>query len=164
MDYREKENILNRLEEKAGDYQELYGNCAQGALLALQEQFNLGDRQTLKAATAMPGIALRGETCGAVIGAMMALGMALGREKPEDYEGFQKALSVSRKLCRRFEAELGSSLCREVQHKLFGRSFDLVNPEDLREFIATGASQKCRVPSGRAARIAGEIILDRGMS
>ncbi len=156
-----KEKLLNALEQKAGDYQELYASCAQGTLLALQEQFKLGDRQTLKAATAMPGIALRGETCGAVIGALMALGLAFGREEPGDYQALQKTLSASRKLCRLFEAEFGSCMCRDVQQRLFGRSFDLANPKEIEEFVGAGASKKCRVPSGKAARIAGEIIFDR---
>jgi len=57
-----RDEILKELEQKAGDYEERSGCCAQGCLLALQEQFNLGDVLTFKAATAMPGIALRGET------------------------------------------------------------------------------------------------------
>ena len=52
-----REDILNHLEQKAGDYEEMSRSCAQGTLLALQEQFHLGDESTLKAATVMPGIA-----------------------------------------------------------------------------------------------------------
>lgn len=154
-----REDRLNRLEQKAGDYEELFGSCAQGTLLALQEEFNLGNEETLKAATAMPGIALRGETCGAVIGAIMALGIALGRTKPEDFAAVQRATSASRKLCRLFEKEFGSCNCRDVQHHIFGRSFVLTDPKDQAEFVAADASKKCRGPAGKAARIAGELIL-----
>jgi len=155
-----REDRLNLLEQKAGDYEELFGSCAQGTLLALQEEFKLGNEQTLKAATAMPGIALRGETCGAVIGAIMALGIAFGRTKPEDFAAVQRTTSVSRKLCRRFEAEFGSCNCRDVQHHIFGRSFNLTDPKDQAEFVAANASKKCRGPAGKAARIAGDLILD----
>lgn len=156
----EQERFLDRLEQKAGDYQELYASCAQGALLALLEQFDLGERRLIKAATAMPGIALRGETCGAVIGALMALGLAFGREDPEDFGALQVTLRASRKLCRLFEAEFGGCMCRDVQERLFGRSFDLADPGAIKEFAAAGAAQKCRLPSGKAARIAGELIID----
>lgn len=103
MTGKSRDEILDRVGKKAGDYEELFASCAQGTLLALQEEFGFGDSQTLKAATAMPGIALRGETCGAVMGAIMALGIALGREKPDDFVALQKATGAARKLCSEFE-------------------------------------------------------------
>jgi len=155
-----REDILDRLMQKAGDYEELYGSCAQGTLLALQEEFHIGDAQTLKAATAMPGIALRGETCGAVIGAIMALGIAFGREKHDDFKAVQRTTKAARKLCKRFEEEFGSCNCRDVQHRIFGRSFNLTDSNDQKEFIEADAAKKCREPAGKAAHIAGELILD----
>lgn len=155
-----REEILSRLEQKAGDYEELFGSCAQGTLLALQEEFSLGNAQTLRAATAMPGIALRGETCGAVIGAIMALGIALGREKPDDFAAVQRTTKASRKLCRQFEEQFGSCNCRDVQHNIFGRSFNLTDASDQAEFVKADAIKKCRAPAAKAARIAGELILD----
>jgi len=157
---RSREEILNNLEQKAGDYEELFGSCAQGTLLALQEEFGLGNAQTLRAATAMPGIALRGETCGAVMGAIMALGIAMGREKPDDFSAVQRTTKAARKLCRRFEEQFGSCNCREVQHHIFGRSFNLADANDQVEFVKSDAAKQCRAPAGKAARIAGELILD----
>jgi C_GCAxxG_C_C family probable redox protein len=154
------QEMLEHVEQKAGDYEELYGSCAQGTLLALQEEFGLGDAQTLRAATAMPGIALRGEACGAVIAAIMALGMAFGREKHDDFKAVQRTTSAARKLCKRFEEEFGGCTCREVQHNIFGRSFNLVDPNDQAEFVKADAIRKCRAPAQKAARIAGELILE----
>jgi len=155
-----REARLDRLEQKAGDYEELFGSCAQGTLLALQEEFRMEDALTLKAATAMPGMALRGETCGAVIGAIMALGMAFGREKPDDFAAVQRTTRAARKLCRLFEQEFGGCNCRDVQHGIFGRSFNLADAADQAEFVKADAAKKCRAPAQRAARIAGELILD----
>jgi C_GCAxxG_C_C family probable redox protein len=154
------EDSLLALEKKAGDYEELFGSCAQGTLLALQEHFNLENAGALKAATAMPGIALRGDTCGAVIGAIMALGLAFGREKADDSAAVMRTTKAARKLCRRFEQEMGGCNCRDVQHHIFGRSFNLTDPKDGEEFVKADASKKCRLPAGRAARIAGELILE----
>lgn len=156
-----REDILNQLEQKAGDYEEMSGSCAQGSLLALQEQFHLGDVLTLKAATAMPGIALRGETCGAVIGGLMAIGLAYGRERLDDWDGYLRTLRPARRFCRRFENEFGSLMCRDIQKLLFGRSFDLADPAEAEEFQKADGLKKCRVPPGKAARIAGEIIMER---
>ncbi len=155
-----REDRLDRLERKAGDYEELYGSCAQGTLLALQEEFNLGNEQSLRAATAMPGIALRGETCGAVVGAIMALGMAMGRVQPDDFAAVQRTTKAARRLCRRFEQEFGGCNCREVQHRIFGRSYNVADPAESMEFIKADAAKKCRAPAEKAARIAGELILD----
>ncbi|MDD5666824.1 MAG: C-GCAxxG-C-C family protein [Actinomycetota bacterium] len=153
------EEILDRLERKAGDYLEAYGSCAQGTLRALQEEFGLGNAEVLKAATAMPGVALRGETCGAVIGPIMALGLAFGREKPEEHEAFLRTLQAAHRFCRRFEEEFGSCMCAGVQEHLFGRYFDLTDPAQMQEFAAAEASKKCRIPAGKAVRIAGRMIL-----
>ncbi|MCK4579808.1 MAG: C_GCAxxG_C_C family protein [Dehalococcoidia bacterium] len=156
-----REETLNQLEERAGDYEERSGCCAQGCLLALQEQFHLGDELTFKAATAMPGIALRGETCGAVIGGLMAIGLAYGRESLDDWEGFLRAIRPARRFCRRFEKEFGSMMCRDIVKLQCGRSFDLADPAESREFEESAGYQKCRVPPGKAARIAGEIIMEK---
>ena len=156
----EHNTILDNLEAKAGMYEEAFSSCAQGTLLALQEQFGLGDVHTLRAATAMPGIALRGETCGAVIGALMALGLAMGREKPgQDDEAFNTYVAADR-LCAEFRKEFGGCNCRDVQQHLFGRAYDLQNMEEVAEFSASGAGKKCAIPAGKAARIAGKLILE----
>lgn len=154
------EETLDELARKAGDYLESYGSCAQGTLLALQEQFGLGSNEVLKAATAMPGVALRGETCGAVIGPIMALGMAFGRDKPEDYEGFLRALQAAHRFCRQFEEEFGSCMCADVQEGIFGRSFDLTDPVEMEEFAEMEAARKCRIPAEKAVRIAGRMIIE----
>jgi len=163
MNDQDREALLDALEKKAGDYEELFASCSQGTLLALQEHFNLGNAEVLKAATAMPGIALRGDTCGAVVAGIMALGLALGREKPDDLAAVSRTTAAARKLCKRFEAELGSCNCRDVQHQIFGRSFNLTDPQEGREFVKANAIKKCRLPAERAARITGELILEGRM-
>jgi C_GCAxxG_C_C family probable redox protein len=154
-----REDLLNEIEEKAGDYEVLWESCAQGTLAALQEAFHLEDENALKAATAMPGIALRGETCGAVMGAIMVLGLAFGRREPADEKAVQVTMSVSRKLCRRFEEVYGSCNCRDIQQKIFGRTFDVMKQADLDAFNEADQGQKCRKVAGKAARIAAELIL-----
>ena len=157
------EASLDALEKKAGDYEELFASCSQGTLLALQEHFNLGNADVLKAATAMPGMALRGETCGAVVAGIMARGLAFGRESADDLAAVSRTTSAARKLCKRFEAELGSCNCRDVQHHIFGRSFNLTDPQEGKEFVKANAIKKCRLPAERAARITGELILEGKM-
>lgn len=75
-----KDEIFEKLDQKAVEYLGLCGNCAQTTFLTLGEAFDLEDSDAvLKALTPFPGIALRGETCGVVIGSLMALGLIYGR-------------------------------------------------------------------------------------
>jgi len=153
--------VLNGLDEKAAKYLALSMNCAQTSFIALKEQFNLDDGAILKALTPFPGIALRGETCGAVIGSMMALGLLYGRETLDDEQGFLASLSPARKFCYRFEKELGSTMCGNILKAKFGKRYDLADPAQVAEWQAAGALDKCTAVVRSAVRIAAQIILEK---
>ena len=125
-----KEEIFESLDQKVQEYLSLCGNCAQTSFLSLQEQFELEDNGAiLKALTPFPGIALRGETCGAVIGSLMALGLIYGRdrEKLGDFLSYQRSLPPARRFCRRFEEALGSTMCGDIVEAEFGKRYDLAD-------------------------------------
>jgi len=61
----------------------------------LQEDFDLDGDQILRALTTFPGIALRGETCGAGMGCPMALGLKFWAGRPQRLEGIYRVPSVS---------------------------------------------------------------------
>jgi hypothetical protein len=62
-----------------------YSGCSQAVLLALQEGLGVGDEKSFMTATALSGgVARRGETCGAFLGALMAVGLVEGRKKMRD--------------------------------------------------------------------------------
>jgi len=135
-------------------------NCAQTSFAVLQEQFGLDGDAVLKALTAFPGIALRCETCGAVTGGLMALGLVFGREELDDEKGFQRAVTIARTFCQRFEEELGSTMCGSIQESKFGRKFDLLDPKHLTAWEAANPIDKCSVVVGTGVRIAAEIITE----
>jgi len=98
------------------------GNCAQTSFVVLQEEFDLEGDQILRALTPFPGIALRGETCGAVIGCLMALGLEFGRDDLSDWRGYIGSLPSARRFCTRFEEENGSTnMPRQVDRRLVVR-------------------------------------------
>lgn len=164
-----KEEILARVARKAGDYEELSVNCAQGTLTALQEEFDLGGgKDVLKAATFMPGIMSRKETCGAVIGGLMALGLAYGRDRlydlewrtPEANEVMFRLRNKVWRFCEAFKQEFGSTMCGDIRPKIMGRDYDTMDSEERRQFLEDGGAKKCRVPPEKAAGIAAEILLE----
>jgi C_GCAxxG_C_C family probable redox protein len=157
-----RELVYKLLDQKVNNYMEISFNCAQSSYLALEEQFGLEGDEVLKALTPLAGIAERGETCGAVIGPLMIFGLIYGRGKNRlnDWDIYRASLVPSGVFCRLFEQEYGSTMCRDIQKKKFGKSFDLTNPADLREFQESDATNRCSSVVRKAVRIAADIILD----
>ncbi len=157
------QKIYNNLESKVKANLRLCGNCAQTTFLTLQEEFDLEGQAILKALTPFPGIALRGETCGAITGSLMALGLIYGRDKENlnNWQAYLDSLPPSRKFCHRFEDELGSTMCADIVKSQFGRRFDLADPVEAMQWMNCGALEKCGEVIEIGVRIAAEIILEK---
>ncbi|MFC2141237.1 C-GCAxxG-C-C family protein, partial [Acidobacteriota bacterium] len=157
-----KEEIFKELDEKVVEYMPKYRSCALTSFAALNDQFNLkADPATLRAL--MPftgGIAGKGETCGAVSGAILALGFFFG---PNDQKGktmFPPSWINGGVFMDKFKKEFSSTRCWEVQKHLYGRYFDSSKPEDLKLFMeASQKSPNCLDVAKKAVLIAAEIIL-----
>jgi hypothetical protein len=109
------------------------------------------------------GGAITGQgTCGALAGGMMAISIRYGRSRA----GFEmtpdrKPMQIARQLCDRFLSEFGSPICANVQQCIFGRSFDLWDPDEYRAFEAAGGHvDKCPHVVGQVARWTVEILLE----
>jgi len=166
----ETEKILDRITKKAGDYEEIAVSCSQGTFAALQEEFNLGGgTEMIKAATFMPGIASRKETCGAVVGGLMALGLKFGKDKihdtepvtPEGKEDILKSRQKAWRFCEVFKEEFGSTMCGDIRPKIMGRDYNSMDPIERQRFLDDDGPKKCRVVAEKAARIAASIILEK---
>lgn len=87
-------------------------NCAQSVLVAFAPQLGIHESQALKLASPFGGgVARRGQTCGAVTGALMAIGLAQGADTPA---GKEDAYRLGQEFLQRFESRHGSILCREL--------------------------------------------------
>ena len=152
--------FFNRIENKAKDNLTMCGNCAQTTFLTLTDEFRLGADNILKALTPFPGIALRGETCGAVTGSLMVIGLEFGRDRENlnNWQAYLDSLRPSRKFCRLFELEMGSTMCEEIVADKFGRRFDLADPKEAMQWFSCGAHEKCGEVIGKGVCIAANII------
>lgn len=159
---RSRQEVLASADGKADFYMRLCHNCAQSSFLALHEVFGLGDRSMVKALTPLPGIAERGETCGAVTGCLLALGFVFGRNRLDDWAGWRACLVPARRFCEQFTNEFGSTQCGDIVEKLFGRRYNLADPVELGQFQDAGPTEKCGRVVRTAVRIAAELIVDRG--
>ena len=162
-----RERFLENVSRKASYYEQEYHGCCEATLLALLESFNI-PLTHLKAATGFAaGIGLRGLTCGALCGGVMAIGLIFGRSY-EDYVSHDPAgkhyvaLRLAKNLVDRFREQFGGTTCKEVQTRVLGRWYDLWDREQYRMFEEVGGhdSRGCPSVCGRAARLAAEIILD----
>jgi C_GCAxxG_C_C family probable redox protein len=154
--------VMKLLDQKVDQYMQRSFHCAQSSFMALKEQFGLEGEQVVKALTPMAGIAERGETCGAVTGPLMAMGLIYGRGETrlDDWDTYRNSLVPSGKFCSQFEDRYGSTMCHGVQETKFGRCYHLTDTEELRDFQAAGATDHCSEVVRSAVRMAAGIILD----
>jgi C_GCAxxG_C_C family probable redox protein len=152
------EDRRRALEKEVKKVLDVSKNCAQTSFSVLQQEFNLEGKEILKALTPFPGMALRGETCGAVSGCMMALGLVYGRDDLGDWKGYLRSLPPTRRFCRRFEAENGSLACADLLEAKMGRRYDLSDRVDSLKYAAMGGKKTCAKIIANAVMISAEII------
>ncbi len=101
------------------------------------------------------GIGATGGPCGALIGGVAAVGLALGKTIPEQ-EDDPRMWKAAREFYRRFESEVvapwGSAYCRDIA------GVDWRDAEATRAFYEGEKVQQCAAHTGKAARILGEIL------
>jgi len=160
-----EEDLPEKAYNLAFKYETELGSCPQCVFAALMETFDIGDAATVKAADALAGgTALSTEgTCGALVGGLLAISSIAGRSYDEFKAGQKKrrVFRYAKQLYDKFVEEYGSPLCKDVHKKLFGRTFNLFDPIEYREFEKAGAHvDKCPRVSGNVARWTAEIILN----
>ena len=146
-----------------------YMGCAQCTIAALQECLGCRNDDVFRAASGFAGgmgLSTLGP-CGGFTGAALVISQLCGRERDdfEDKKGQRfQAYRLTRLLVEEFTREFGSITCREVQAGVFGRSFDLNDPEQFELFERAGAhTDKCPDVVGRASRLGLRIILEAGL-
>ncbi|MBN2186055.1 MAG: C_GCAxxG_C_C family protein [Dehalococcoidia bacterium] len=157
-----KEEILERVQRRAEEYEQVSQSCAKSAALAVMEEFGLGNIKTITALSAFPGIALTGETCGAVSGGLIALSSYFGRDDLLDLAANARAYGRSRKFISLFEKEIGTTKCHDI-HKdvIFGQHYDVSDAkEGYPAFVKDKGFEKCALPPGIGARLAAQIIIE----
>ncbi|MBA7498152.1 hypothetical protein ES704_03426 [subsurface metagenome] len=163
-----REEILKKVFELGFNNEKRYKGCSQSALVAVQDVFGLQNPEVFKSATSLAGgvgDSTLGQ-CGALSGGVMILSYLYGRDKNDfdhrDLKSYYEACELVKKLINKFNEEYGSIMCKDIQTKIFGRSYNLWDSEDLEAFEKAGAhTDKCTTVVGKAARWVAEIILDK---
>ena len=101
------------------------------------------------------GIGGTGSVCGALVGAVMAIGVRHGRQQATERDS--QAYALTQELRRRFETEMGHVDCRDLT------GMDLSTREGVKRFYASDVPQRVCMPAvGTAYRLVTELLARTG--
>jgi C_GCAxxG_C_C family probable redox protein len=157
-----QEGLMKRAYELGSKFEREYGSCPQCTFAAVGEVLQNGSKEIFRAIDAFAGgLGRSGNgTCGALSGGVAAISCKYGRGDFNDPGERERCMILAKKLHDRFVKEYGSILCKDIQRKVMGRSYDLWDPKDFEEFEASGGhTDKCPYVVGKAAEWTVGIML-----
>jgi len=162
-----REEFLDKVEKSASKCEREVHGCGRCALSALMEHFDLGDQagKELALMGILPmsgGIAQTRNTCGALLGGLMGIGMVsfpAGLDQ-SNMDEIRRSMQIGARYYRKFEEEIGHSRCFDIRAVGLGRCYDTGDPDEYRKFVEAGAYDFCSGICGKAARLAAEFMLD----
>ncbi|MFC1961685.1 C-GCAxxG-C-C family protein [Chloroflexota bacterium] len=167
---KDKEAILQKAYDRGFYYEKEYRGCSQCTIAAIQDALGMEDdiafNAIFKSATGLGGglCSTCTSACGSLNGGVMVISYKIGREKSNfsDPEKIKlKTRELGLKLYNKFIETYGSGNCQDIHRKIFGRTFNLLDPVDQEVFDTAGAHvDKCPSVVGNAARWTVEILLD----
>ena len=107
--------MTTKVAEKAVQLFDSGFNCAESVLLALSEEFRQTNIVIPRIATGFgAGVSRSGNVCGALSGAVMAIGLRIGCDKAEEKEKRNAAYENVQRMIEAFGKEFGSTQCRKL--------------------------------------------------
>ncbi len=101
------------------------------------------------------GLGNTGAVCGAVIGAVMAIG--LNKERGDSMEDWLRLSALAQEFRRRFEVEMGTINCRELT------GADLSTKEGIEQYMSSDIPQTVCFPAvGVAYRLVMDLLQETG--
>ena len=159
----EAESIPRKAFELAGKYEKECTGCAQSVVAALLDAFGIQNDDVFRSASGLAdGIGLTGDgSCGALTGGSLFIGLMVGREK-KDHKDMMKPMKsylVCAALHKDFIERYGSCRCHDIQKKIMGRTFNLLDPEDFKAAAEHKMMDHCSGVAAAAAKKAAELLL-----
>lgn len=155
-----KEEIYKQIDELVDKYFPVYGTCSQTTFHVLNEIFELKSENITKALASFPGVAMRGETCGAVTASLLAIGLVYEEDLAES-KNKRLSFGPSVKFCSDFEKEFGTTRCQDVIEHVSGKKYTITKPEDYGQLAQEGVLNHCPAVVKKAIKTAADIILGK---
>lgn len=103
-------------------------NCAESVLKSLTDEMDIGCSCIPKIATGFgAGLGRHGEICGAITGAVMALGLKYGRSDIKDPEAKEKAYAIVDGFVKTFKSKFKNVRCMDLT------GCNMLTPEGLQK-------------------------------
>ena len=157
-----KDEILDRVQLRAEEYNFATKNCAQGTALALMEEFGQGNMEIIKGLSPFPGVGGTGDMCGGITGTLINFGLFFGSDDRLDFIAMDKTIKISQKFMALFEGKLGHMYCADIiENIILGHR---LNPGESDEvmmiFTKEKGFEKCGLPPGTGVRLAAGFMID----
>jgi len=90
-------------------------NCAQSVLLPFLEKYGIHEETGFRFASAFgAGMGEMQQTCGALTGGFMVLGLEYGFVNPKDQKQRELLLAKTKQFIQRFKKKFGTTKCKEL--------------------------------------------------
>lgn len=90
-------------------------NCAQAVFVPIAMQYGMDEKAALRVASSLGGgLAASGEVCGAILGMLMAVGLAEGYDTPDQAAKLASSARV-KALVEAFQEKFGATGCNELR-------------------------------------------------
>ena len=133
-----KKDDAKLISEKAKGYFNQGFNWTESISLSFKDYLKIKDSALPQLASGFGGgIGHKGSICGALTGAVMAIGMKMGRTDPKDRKTLQKVYDKCQGFWSQFEKEFGNINC----YNIIGIHLD--NEEERQRWLAVGGREKC---------------------
>lgn len=107
-------------------------DCSQVVLMQWAEELGYDKEEAARMAASFGGGMFRGDTCGAVSGALMAIGLKYGHFELDDQESKAKLMEKVNTFQKKFIERHGTTICRELT------KFDFSKEGELEKALASG--------------------------
>ncbi len=104
---------MSKVQEAVSAYKEGF-NCSQSVVHTYGPDCGLSQLDSLRVSCGFGGGMRRGDTCGAVTGALMVLGLRSGPQDVSDTSAKNDVYSRVVEFCSRFESRCGYINCRDL--------------------------------------------------
>ena len=166
----QKANDFKRFYDLGHQAESLYGCCGQCVTYPFVKILDADPSLFKYASGFCAGVGHLGQyPCGAFNGGVLVLSYFFGREvaglaneeNEADRDFFRNTCRLVREYEQRYISVFGDVICRKVQTKIFGRSFNVLDEEDYAVFEDMGAHKdKCTNVVGTGAKIVAQLIFE----
>jgi C_GCAxxG_C_C family probable redox protein len=141
--------------DKANEYFRNKFNCSQAVFTVFGTEYGLSENDCLKIGCSFgAGMGRQQLTCGAVTGALLAIGLKYGKALGDSEDKKQETYMKTREFFTEFIKIHGSSSCRELL-----KGLDMNDPKDYQTIIDQGLFDTfCEKYVADAVRIAERIM------